>query len=79
MWIEHTEYDEGVVHHQYRPLIRSGLGFGAQKWISTLQRHCECMATIMSPDSATDDHSPGGFPLSIFTPLFLFSHYLYTL
>ncbi|CAI9295682.1 unnamed protein product [Lactuca saligna] len=58
MWIEHTEYDEGVVHHQYRPLIRSGLGFGAQKWISTLQRHFECMATIMSPDSATDDHSP---------------------
>ncbi|KAL4574835.1 hypothetical protein LXL04_021674 [Taraxacum kok-saghyz] len=63
MWIEHTEYDESVVHHQYRPLIRSGLGFGAQRWISTLQRHCECMATIMSPDSPTDDCpvlSPGG-------------------
>ncbi|KAI3517653.1 hypothetical protein L1887_16868 [Cichorium endivia] len=63
MWIEHTEYDEGVVHHQYRPLIRSGLGFGAQKWIATLQRHFECIATIMSPDSAADDSpvlSPGG-------------------
>ncbi|KVI04726.1 homeobox-leucine zipper protein ANTHOCYANINLESS 2-like [Cynara cardunculus var. scolymus] len=55
MWIEHTEYDESVVHHQYRPLLRSGLGFGAQKWISTLQRHCECVATIMSSDAAIDD------------------------
>ncbi|PWA68801.1 homeobox protein 7 [Artemisia annua] len=54
-WIEHTEYDENVVHNQYRPLLRSGLGFGAQKWISTLQRHCECVATIMSPDASIDD------------------------
>ncbi|KAI3815827.1 hypothetical protein L1987_15510 [Smallanthus sonchifolius] len=63
MWIEHTEYDESVVHQQYRPLLRSGLGFGAQKWISTLQRHCECKATIMSPDAALEDGpvlSPGG-------------------
>ncbi|KAL8265513.1 hypothetical protein R6Q59_023643 [Mikania micrantha] len=55
MWIEHTEYDESVIPHQYRPLLRSGLGFGAQKWISVLQRHCECIATIMSPDAAIDD------------------------
>lgn len=63
VWIEHTEYDENVVHQQYRPLLRSGLGFGAQKWISTLQRHCECMATIMSTDADVDDGrvlSPGG-------------------
>ncbi|XP_071732658.1 homeobox-leucine zipper protein HDG1-like isoform X2 [Rutidosis leptorrhynchoides] len=63
IWIEHTEYDEHVVHQQYRPLLRSGLGFGAQKWISTLQRHCECIATIMSPNAAVDDSpmlSPGG-------------------
>ncbi|KAK9063210.1 hypothetical protein SSX86_017080 [Deinandra increscens subsp. villosa] len=55
MWIEHTEYDESVVPNQYRPLLRSGLGFGAQKWISVLQRHCECITTIMSLDAATDD------------------------
>ncbi|KAI3817973.1 hypothetical protein L1987_11775 [Smallanthus sonchifolius] len=58
MWIEHTEYDESVVHNQYRPLLRSGLGFGSQKWISVLQRHCECITTIMSPDAAIDD-GPG--------------------
>nr|XP_043630291.1 homeobox-leucine zipper protein ANTHOCYANINLESS 2 [Erigeron canadensis] len=63
VWIEHTEYDENVVQHKYRPLLRSGLGFGAQKWISTLERYCECVATIMSPDAAVDDSpvlSPGG-------------------
>ncbi|KAI7745031.1 hypothetical protein M8C21_022267 [Ambrosia artemisiifolia] len=54
-WIEHTEYNESVIPHQYRPLLRSGLSFGAQKWISTLQRHFECVATIMSPDRTIED------------------------
>ncbi|GJV56651.1 hypothetical protein Tco_1457656 [Tanacetum coccineum] len=26
-----------------------------QKWISTLQRQCECLATIMSPDASIDN------------------------
>ncbi|KAM0047352.1 putative transcription factor & lipid binding HD-SAD family [Helianthus debilis subsp. tardiflorus] len=55
MWIEHTEYNENPVHNNYRPLLRSGLGFGAQRWISVLQRQCDCMTTIMSPDAAIDD------------------------
>ncbi|KAM0017450.1 putative transcription factor & lipid binding HD-SAD family [Helianthus debilis subsp. tardiflorus] len=48
-WIEHTEYDEQSVSHQYRQLINSGVGFGAQRWISALLRHCESIAAIMSP------------------------------
>ncbi|XP_076915064.1 homeobox-leucine zipper protein ANTHOCYANINLESS 2-like [Bidens hawaiensis] len=54
-WIEHTEYDESVIHSLYRPVLRLGLGFGAQKWLSVLQRHCECIATIMSPEAPIDD------------------------
>ncbi|KAF5788099.1 putative homeobox-leucine zipper protein GLAB [Helianthus annuus] len=48
-WIEHTEYDVQSVSHQYRQLINSGVGFGAQRWISALLRHCESITAIMSP------------------------------
>ncbi|KAL6652206.1 hypothetical protein ACP70R_011131 [Stipagrostis hirtigluma subsp. patula] len=47
-WVEHTEYDEASVHHLYRPLLRSGLAFGAGRWLATLQRQCECLAILMS-------------------------------
>lgn len=48
IWIEHMEYDENTIHNLYRPFIRSGRGFGAQRWIATLQRQCECLAVITS-------------------------------
>ncbi|GFZ15287.1 homeodomain GLABROUS 7 [Actinidia rufa] len=28
-WVEHTEYDESITHHLYRPFLSSGMGFGA--------------------------------------------------
>ncbi|KAI3882154.1 hypothetical protein MKX03_024397 [Papaver bracteatum] len=54
-WVEHTEYHENMIHHHlYKPLINSGLGFGAPKWIATLQRQCECnMAIGVQPDIST--------------------------
>ncbi|CAN6480727.1 unnamed protein product [Victoria cruziana] len=48
VWIEHAEYDEVAVHQLYRPLLSSGMGFGALKWVATLQRQCECLAILMS-------------------------------
>lgn len=48
IWVEHMEYDDSNVHQSYRPLLRSGFGFGAQKWVATLGRQCECLAVIMS-------------------------------
>uniref|UniRef100_A0ACD5YRP8 Uncharacterized protein n=1 Tax=Avena sativa TaxID=4498 RepID=A0ACD5YRP8_AVESA len=47
-WVEHAEYDEASVHQFYRPLLRSGLAFGASRWLATLQRQCECLAILMS-------------------------------
>nr|XP_009771833.1 PREDICTED: homeobox-leucine zipper protein ANTHOCYANINLESS 2-like isoform X1 [Nicotiana sylvestris] len=47
-WIEHMEYYENVLHHLYRPLVRNGLGFGAQRWMATLQRQSEFLAMLMS-------------------------------
>ncbi|KAI3458182.1 hypothetical protein Pfo_014845 [Paulownia fortunei] len=56
-WVEHTEYDENIVHHLYRPLLSSGMAFGAQKWVANLQRQCELFAVIMSSMASSGDHS----------------------
>ncbi|KAL6495114.1 Homeobox-leucine zipper protein ANTHOCYANINLESS 2 [Orobanche gracilis] len=55
-WVEHIEYDESVVHQHYRPLISAGMGFGAQRWVATLQRQCECLAILMSSTASARDH-----------------------
>ncbi|KAL1198143.1 Homeobox-leucine zipper protein ANTHOCYANINLESS 2 [Cardamine amara subsp. amara] len=62
-WVEHAEYDENQIHQLYRPLLRSGLGFGSQRWLSTLQRQCECLAILMSSSVSAQDNTsitPGG-------------------
>ncbi|XVF79987.1 hypothetical protein PTKIN_Ptkin15bG0034400 [Pterospermum kingtungense] len=56
-WVEHAEYDESQVHQLYRPLLSSGMGFGAQRWVATLQRQCECLAILMSSSVPTRDHT----------------------
>ncbi|GMN61258.1 hypothetical protein TIFTF001_030400 [Ficus carica] len=58
-WVEHAEYDESQVHQLYRPLLSSGMGFGAQRWVATLQRQCECLAILMSSAIPTRDHTAG--------------------
>lgn len=62
-WVEHMEYDESTVHQFFRPFLRSGLGFGAQRWVATLERECECLAVLMSSAVPSGDHtviSPSG-------------------
>ncbi|KAK7314990.1 hypothetical protein VNO77_33522 [Canavalia gladiata] len=54
-WVDHSQYDESVVHQLYRPLVNSGIGFGAQRWIATLLRWCECLAIFMSSPTASED------------------------
>ncbi|XP_028806242.1 homeobox-leucine zipper protein ANTHOCYANINLESS 2 [Neltuma alba] len=56
-WVEHTQYDESVVHQLYRPAVNSGFGFGAHRWIATLQRQCECLAILMSSSIPNEDHT----------------------
>ncbi|GLT77589.1 hypothetical protein SLA2020_491580 [Shorea laevis] len=56
-WVEHAECDESQVHQLYRPLLSSGMGFGAQRWVATLQRQCECLAILMSSSVSARDHS----------------------
>ncbi|XP_012489878.1 homeobox-leucine zipper protein ANTHOCYANINLESS 2 [Gossypium raimondii] len=56
-WVEHAEYEESQVHQLYHPLLRSGMAFGAQRWVATLQRQCECLAILMSSSVPTRDHT----------------------
>lgn len=49
------EYDESTIHNYYRPYIRSGLGFGAQRWIATLQRQSEFLAVMSSAVPSGDN------------------------
>ncbi|KAL3628947.1 Homeobox-leucine zipper protein hdg11 [Castilleja foliolosa] len=46
-WVEHWEIEDKVpIHRLYRDLIHSGLAFGAERWLSTLQRMCERVMVI---------------------------------
>ncbi|KAJ6851241.1 homeobox-leucine zipper protein ROC5-like [Iris pallida] len=56
-WVEHAEYNEAMVHRMYRPLLRSGIGLGARRWVATLQRQCECLAILMSSSISSRDHT----------------------
>ncbi|XP_047314949.1 homeobox-leucine zipper protein ANTHOCYANINLESS 2-like [Impatiens glandulifera] len=56
-WIEHSEFDVSIIHQIYRPLICNGMGFGAPRWMATLQRQCECLTILMSTSMPTRDHT----------------------
>nr|BAG68838.1 homeodomain-containing transcription factor FWA [Arabidopsis halleri subsp. halleri] len=56
-WIEQAEYNESHIHPLYQPLIGSGIGLGATRWLATLQRHCESLSTLSSTNLA--EISPG--------------------
>lgn len=48
MWVEHVEVDDRAVHNIYRGLVNAGLAFGAKRWVSTLDRQCERLASVMA-------------------------------
>ncbi|CAN8246246.1 unnamed protein product [Cochlearia groenlandica] len=56
-WIEHMEVDDRTVHHMYRPLVNSGLAFGAKRWVATLDRQCERLASSMASNIPASDLS----------------------
>ncbi|XP_022765114.1 homeobox-leucine zipper protein ANTHOCYANINLESS 2-like isoform X1 [Durio zibethinus] len=56
-WVEHSEYDDSAVHYLLRPLLSSGFGFGAHRWVATLQRQSDCLAVLMSPNIPGEDNT----------------------
>ncbi|XP_041023165.1 homeobox-leucine zipper protein MERISTEM L1-like [Juglans microcarpa x Juglans regia] len=55
IWIEHVEVDDRAVHSIYRPLVNSGIAFGAKRWVATLDRQCERLASSMANNIPAGD------------------------
>ncbi|KAG1342686.1 homeobox-leucine zipper protein ROC8 [Cocos nucifera] len=55
-WVEHMEIDaKNQTHQLYRNLVDSGMAFGAQRWLCTLQRMCERFACLMATGISSRD------------------------
>ncbi|KAH9321380.1 hypothetical protein KI387_016019, partial [Taxus chinensis] len=40
-WVEHSEVEDRAVDGMYEQLVKSGMAFGAQRWVTTLERQCQ--------------------------------------
>ncbi|KAJ3696015.1 hypothetical protein LUZ60_001392 [Juncus effusus] len=49
-WIEHVEADDSNMNMMYKSVVNSGIAFGARRWVSTLERQCQLLASAV-PDS----------------------------
>ncbi|XP_039040660.1 homeobox-leucine zipper protein HDG2-like isoform X2 [Hibiscus syriacus] len=47
-WVEHVEVDDRGVHSLYKQLVSSSHAFGARRWVATLDRQCERLASILA-------------------------------
>ncbi|XP_010518669.1 PREDICTED: homeobox-leucine zipper protein HDG5-like [Tarenaya hassleriana] len=47
-WVEHTEVEEKHVHETLREYMKSGMAFGANRWLNVLRRQCERVASLMA-------------------------------
>lgn len=47
--------DDSGVHDMYKPVLSAGLGFGANRWVATLDRQCERLASALATDASTTD------------------------
>ncbi|XP_050288665.1 homeobox-leucine zipper protein MERISTEM L1-like isoform X3 [Quercus robur] len=59
VWVEHVEVDDRTVHNIYRPLVNSGIAFGAKRWVATLDRKCERLASSMANNIPAGDLCEG--------------------
>ncbi|KAG9150557.1 hypothetical protein Leryth_026875 [Lithospermum erythrorhizon] len=55
-WVEHSEVeDKAPIHKLFRDLVLRGYAFGAERWLSTLQRMCERFACLMVSGNSAGD------------------------
>ncbi|KAF1899771.1 hypothetical protein Lal_00019903 [Lupinus albus] len=54
-WVEHVEVVDRGVHNLYKQLVNSGNAFGAKRWVATLDRQCERLASAMATNIPTVD------------------------
>ncbi|GAB4859453.1 Homeobox-leucine zipper protein roc2 [Ancistrocladus abbreviatus] len=54
-WVEHVDVDDRDVHNIFKPLVNSALAFGAKRWVATLDRQCERLASVMATSTPIGD------------------------
>lgn len=55
-WVEHVEVDDRARSQNiFKHLICTGQAFGANRWVATLERQCERIASIISTDFQSVD------------------------
>ncbi|GMJ13403.1 homeodomain GLABROUS 2 [Hibiscus trionum] len=54
-WVEHVEVDDRGVHNLYKNIVSSGLAFGARRWVATLDRQCERLASLLASNIPAGD------------------------
>ncbi|KAK9084871.1 hypothetical protein Sjap_025282 [Stephania japonica] len=47
-WVEHIQMEDALIYGMYKEIIKSSLPFGAKRWISTLSRQSERLASAMA-------------------------------
>ncbi|CAH8311904.1 unnamed protein product [Eruca vesicaria subsp. sativa] len=47
-WVEHAEVNERHVHEIFAEYVKSGMAFGASRWVDVLERQCERVASLMA-------------------------------
>ncbi|XP_010540046.1 PREDICTED: homeobox-leucine zipper protein HDG11-like isoform X2 [Tarenaya hassleriana] len=63
-WVEHVDVEEKEpVHEIYRDMIHTGLAFGAERWVTVLQRMSERFASLLV--SGTSSRDLGGVITSV--------------
>ncbi|KAL0306404.1 UNVERIFIED_CONTAM: Homeobox-leucine zipper protein HDG2 [Sesamum radiatum] len=45
-WVEHNAECNSVVNYMFRGILKSGFAFSAKRWISSLERECDRIATL---------------------------------
>lgn len=46
--MEHADVEEKPVHQIFHHYVKSGMAFGATRWLAVLQRQCERVASLMA-------------------------------
>ncbi|PNY15048.1 homeobox-leucine zipper protein HDG2-like [Trifolium pratense] len=54
IWVEHVEADHSQLNDLFKPLVTSGLAFGAARWIASIVRHFEWSDVLTATTLAAD-------------------------
>nr|WOR75494.1 HD-Zip IV transcription factor [Spirogyra pratensis] len=57
-FLEHMEVEDRFVHILFQPFVESGTGYGALRWLSTLQRNCIRASIASNPITTSEWEIP---------------------